>query len=206
VGGAFTWWLALAGFSLVLAACGADKKAANADAKASYQVLVGAGTHLLGLGNSHAAEQLFESAIAKDPRTTAAQFDLGVAYQQDGDTRDALRQYVIALRTDPEYVPALYNEATIVAARNAPLAIFYYRQVIRIQPDSPTALLNLGLLESRSRSLRPRALMDLRRAIRLDPSLRARVTTKVMHADVLSAARNPIHHPSRRRSTGAAGR
>jgi tetratricopeptide (TPR) repeat protein len=118
---------------------------------------------------------LFQQAIAKDPSDAAGQYDLGVAYQGDGDRRDAFHQYSQALADDPRYVPALFNKAILLSAHNAPLAIFDYRHVIDIQPDSPTAFLNVGLLLSRTRSALQLALFDLNQAVRLDPALRSRI-------------------------------
>lgn len=104
-----------------------------------------------------------------------AYYNLGVVYQGAGDTRDALRQYRKALTADPRYVPAIFNQAIIIARSNAPLAIFFYRQIIHFQPDSPTAFLNLGLLENQSKGLHPQARRDLARAVQLDPSLRGSI-------------------------------
>ena len=138
---------------------------------ASYATLVGAGASLLARGDTNAAAQLFHQAIAKDPTLAVAYYDLGVVDQQLGDRPSALHQYDLALVRDRSYTPALYNEAVLYAAHDAPLAIFYYRQVIRLKPDSPTALLNLGLLENLKKPTRPLAVRDLRRALALDPAL-----------------------------------
>ena len=35
--------------------------------------------------------------------------------------------------------------------------MFYYRQVIRMQPHSPTAYLDLGMLETETKALHPEA-------------------------------------------------
>jgi tetratricopeptide (TPR) repeat protein len=140
---------------------------------------------LLGLGNTHAAEQLFKQAIAKNPRDPVAHFDLGVVYQGGGDRRGAAREYKLALLDNPRYVPALYNEAVLVAARNPSLAIFYYRQVIRMQLRSPTAFLNVSILEGADKGLHAQAVRDLRQAVRLDPTLRGRVPAS-LRADVLA--------------------
>jgi hypothetical protein len=71
----------------------------------------------------------------------------------------------------------------VLAPRNPPLATFYYRQVIRIQPRSPTEFLNLGLLENQTKAGHRQAISDLRQAVRLDPKLRAIVPARLRRAD-----------------------
>ncbi len=157
-------------------ACGsAHNNNGNPDAHASYSTLVGASVTLLGKGNPGPAEQLLQHAIKKNPHSPVAYYDLGVAYQQQGNTRQAARNYLHAIAVDRNYVPALFNQAEIFAKRNAPLAIFYYRRIIRLKPDSPTAYLNLGLLEAATKALHRQALADLAKAVKLDPALRRQV-------------------------------
>jgi Tfp pilus assembly protein PilF len=138
-------------------------------------VLIGAGMDLLRQGNWSAAEQLFEQAIARKPSNPVGHYDLGVVLQRVGDREAALRQYRLAVASDPQYTPALFNEAVILAPRNPPLAMFYYRRIIATKPNSPTALLNLGLLEAANRYPRRIVLASLRRAVALDPALRSDV-------------------------------
>jgi tetratricopeptide (TPR) repeat protein len=159
-----------------VSACGGGhKESGNPDAHASYSTLVGASVALLGKGNTGAAEQLLQKAITKNPHSPVAYYDLGVAYQRQGNTRQAARNYLHAIAVDRNYVPALFNQAEIFAKRNAPLAIFYYRRIIHLKPDSPTAYLNLGLLEAATKALHRQALADLAQAVKLDPSLRGQV-------------------------------
>jgi tetratricopeptide (TPR) repeat protein len=176
----FATALAIAGLACSLGSCGGSApKPPAGTSTASYSTLVHAGIHLLDHGQTSAAEQLFQQAAVKNPRDPVAHYDLGVIFQQDGDRPGAFKEYKLAILADPRYVPALYNEAVLQSAHNAPLAIFYYRQVIRMQPDSPTALLNLGLLQDQTRAQRHQAVADLRRAVRLDPALGARIPASV---------------------------
>jgi tetratricopeptide (TPR) repeat protein len=191
----------MAGLACSLGACGGSSSPTKTTftSTASYSTLLNAGVHLLRQGNSSAAEQLFQQAIAKDPGGAVAHFDLGVIYQGAGERADALRQYQQALRVDSHYARALFNEAVLLAPHNAALAIYYYRQVVSIQPDSPTALLNLGLLENETKSLHARAVLDLRAAVKLDPSLRARIPAPLSRAlgPVPRRASNASSHPKR---------
>jgi tetratricopeptide (TPR) repeat protein len=167
----------------VTACGGGHKNSGNPDAHASYSTLVGASVTLLGKGNPGAAEQLLEQAVAKNPHSPVAYYDLGVAYQRQGNTRQAARNYLHAIAVDRNYVPALFNQAEIFSKRNAPLAIFYYRRIIHLKPDSPTAYLNLGLLEAATKALHRQAVADLTKAVKLDPSLRGQVPAP-LRADV----------------------
>jgi tetratricopeptide (TPR) repeat protein len=157
-----------------LSACGAGNKPRTATA-ADFSTLVGAGNDLLRAGNPQAAEQLFARAVDKNGDSAVAHYDLGVAYQDPGLTRQAMIEYERAVKVDPRFVPALYNQAVILAKHDRPLAIYRYRHVIRLLADSPTAFLNLGLLEWATDPTggRAAAIRDIGRAIRLDPSLRA---------------------------------
>ena len=155
--------------AVALAACG------GASDHESYTTLVGQGLKLLKQGNTAAATQKFQEAIARKSSSPVAYYDLGVVYQRQGKTFQARRDYGLAIHYDPTYVPALYNQAGLFANTSTPLAVFYYRRIIRVQPDSPTAYLNLGLLEAASPGLRTRALRDLAQAVKLDPALRADV-------------------------------
>lgn len=168
-------WFALAGLAGSLAACGGSSKPTTSTGSADYGTLVGAGVTLLRQGNPGAAEQLFRQAIPKRPRNPVGYYDLGVAYERAGDARDAVIEYEHALRVDARYAPALFNQAVIIAPRNPPTAMFLYRRVIHLQPDSATAYLNLGLLEIGTRALHRRGVRDLTRAVHLDPALRSRV-------------------------------
>lgn len=146
---------------------------------ASYPVLVDAGEHLLSDSNFNAAEQLFQQAIAREPSSPVAYYDLGVTYGRAGSPRLALHAYREALAADPKYVPALYNRALLVAVSNPPLAEFELRQILALQPDSPTALFHLGLLDVANSALRPAGLRELRRALTLQPTLRAELPPSV---------------------------
>jgi Tfp pilus assembly protein PilF len=162
--------------ALLLSSCGGSTKpSTTSSSHAPFTVLIGAGMDLLRQGNTSGAEQLFEQAVARQPSNPVGHYDLGVVLHGLGDRRGALRQYRLAVVSDPQYTPALFNEALMVAPRDPALAIFYYHRIIAIKPNSSTALLNLGLLEAANRYPRRIVLSTLRRAVALDPSLRSDV-------------------------------
>jgi Flp pilus assembly protein TadD len=141
--------------------------------------LLGAGTAAYNQADYNAATQLFEQATERAPTDAAARYDLGLAYQGEHRDADALVQYRKALSYDPTLVSAIFNEATIYGIHDTPLAIFLYRKVISLQAKSPTAYLNLGLLEAQDGQPAP-AGADLRQAVRLEPALRARIPPSVV--------------------------
>lgn len=160
---------ALAATASALAGCG------GASSHASYATLVGEGVKLLGQGNTGAATQKFQDAIARNKKNPVAYYDLGVTYQRRGNVSEAEHKYFLAIYHGPTYVPALYNLAGLLANTDPGLAVFYYRRIIRVKPDSPTAYLNLGLAEAARPEKSKHALADLAKAVKLDPALRADV-------------------------------
>jgi tetratricopeptide (TPR) repeat protein len=170
----------LAGAALagsILAGCGGPGTPSTSPA--DFSTLVGAGRAAFRQGDYNAASQLFEQALAKSPDDPTAHYDLGSVYQAENLDKQALTEYAKALAKDPTFVPAIYNEATIYAAHDVPLAIFLYRKVIHIQPNSPTAYLNLGLLEDQQ-GQHAQAGADLRQAVALDATLHNQIPPNVV--------------------------
>ena len=165
-----------------LAACSASASSP------SVATLLGAGTTEYRQGAYDAAAQLFQQALKKAPDDATAYFDLGSVYQAEHMDQQALQQYAMALRDDPDLSAAVYNQATIYASKNVPLAIFLYRKVISMQADSPTAYLNLGLLEAQQ-GQKAGAGVHLREAVKLDPVLRANIPA----ADAADLSLPPPH-------------
>jgi tetratricopeptide (TPR) repeat protein len=137
-----------------------------------------------------AAEGLLTQVTKLEPRNYAAYYDLGLAYQDQGAVRPALVAYAKAQALNERFVPVLYNRAVLYSRADPQLALFLYRRVISLQQDSPTAFLNLGLLEAaQGPHLRKQANRDLARAIQLDPSLASRIPAP-LRAGVAAAARS----------------
>lgn len=167
----------------MLTGCSDSAKSATTTTTApSYRVLVDAGLHLLAQHNVNAAEQLFVQAIRRDRRLPLAYYDLGVVYASEGLKQAAIAQYMHAVSVSPSFVPALYNEAVIEQTIRPRYAMSLYRHIIVIHPDASTSLLNLGLLEYATHQTSS-AITDLRKAVRLDHSLAARVP-RALRAEV----------------------
>jgi Flp pilus assembly protein TadD len=159
------------------AGCGGGASSTPTTAPPSFAVALGAGVAALKAGNANAAQQLFTEAVAREPTNADALYDLGVAYQDEGQSRNALRAYARALQHAPDDTRVEFNRAVIYSTTDVPLAIFLYRRVISLRPDSPTAYLNLGLLEAATHVTSAPA--DLSKAVQLDPSLAARIPSAV---------------------------
>jgi tetratricopeptide (TPR) repeat protein len=164
---------ALAAVAAALCACGG-----GAGSPPSVATLLGAGSSAFTEGHYKVASQLFQQAIGRDPSNASAHYDLGTVYQAEHLASGALAQYAEALTYDPRLVPAIFDQATIYAAHNRLLAIFLYERVIALQPNAPTAYLNLGLLEAEQGD-KVRAGADFRTALAQDPALHSLIPTAV---------------------------
>lgn len=176
--------------SLALTGCGSDEpKEANA------AQLVQAGLAAISQGNEEAAFAAFTEAAKKQPANVYAHYNLGTMLQKQGKTTEALQEYGLATQANPTYVPALFNAATIYAANNPELAVVTYRRVIKLQPTSPSAYLNLGLLEAQL-GLFAEAHRDLATAVKQNPAL-AKSIPKDVFARELKAGPAPSASPSK---------
>lgn len=136
--------------AVVLTACSSGGSSAKKDTpiEDDPKTLVAAGLEAVAEGNDQAALSAFQFAVVKDPGNFLAQYNVGALLQKQGDNVGALESYKSALAAKADYVPALYNEATIFGLTNPALAVATYTKVIALQPIAPTAYLNLGLLEA----------------------------------------------------------
>jgi Tfp pilus assembly protein PilF len=165
------------------------------DKNASAATLLAAGIKAETQGDNNGARQLFQQVLAKEPGNLYAHYNLGVIAQAEQDNPTALQEYGVALATNPSYVPALFNEATIYAATNPTLAVATYHQVIKLQPHAPTAYLNLGLLEAQLGQT-AQAVRDLSTAIHQDPTLAKSLPKKLLNKVGKAATQSPSSTPS----------
>jgi tetratricopeptide (TPR) repeat protein len=184
-----------------VAACGGG----GSVPQASIATTLAAGSAALRHGNYRAAEGLFLQVTQRDPKQVAGYYDLGLAYQNQGDDRDALVAYAKAQRLDEDFVPVLYNRAVLYSASDPQLAMFLYQRVISIQHDSPTAYLNLGLLEAaHAPELRHQAEALLARAVRLDPALASQIPS-ALRAGLRTAGGGATAAPGTKASSSPKG-
>lgn len=88
---------------------------------------------------SEAADE-FRKAIAEQPNSIPAHFNLGAALTQTGELREAIQQFSETLRLDPDHANAHYNLGLLFAQANEhEEAIKHLRSTIRASPDDSSA-------------------------------------------------------------------
>ena len=129
--------------------------------------------------------------LGKTPESvslTAAYYDLGLVFQNQGRNGDAETQYHIVLTMKPTYAPALYNLAILRAAANDTAgATSLYRQAIASSPDFANAHFNLGLL-LRKAGQKTEGDNEIRQAVKLDKSLAAKAAAQGVNTTATTTA------------------
>ena len=157
----------------IAAACGNSD---NPSPTAAANTLVSQGLAAETSGRIQQALQDFNAAVAKNPASPVAYFDLGTIYQEHlNNSTQAATEYNKALLADPNYKPALYNLATLKASSDPQGAISLYGQLLKLDPKQPSVLFNLGLLLIQQKDQVLQGHAYLKQAIALQPSLASRV-------------------------------
>ncbi len=91
------------------------------------------------------SKALFAHAVAVTQENAVARLNLGVAFEQAGQTNEALAQYRESLRINPGRAQAHNNVANLLAASGKKEeAVTHYREALRLNKKAPLAHLNLG--------------------------------------------------------------
>ena len=136
-------------------------------ASAAAQTQLDAGVSLARSGNYGEAAAAFRRALAADPRSLAARFNLGVAFVAQGRLDAAVAAFRDALEMAPD-VAALHVNLGAALKRRGDLdqAILSYERAAALEPSLGT-LNNLGsALRERGRAAD--AIAAFRRALRID--------------------------------------
>ena len=160
----------LAAVALLATACtSSDSPTSSANA------LISEGLASESHGQTQEAIKDFNSAVAKNPASAIAYYDLGVVYQQQvNDPTSAAQADNKALLANPNYKPALFNLAILQTQSDPTAAIATYTQLLKLNPNDANTLFNLGLLLiAENQPLQGHA--DLKKAIAIDPTLAKRV-------------------------------
>jgi tetratricopeptide (TPR) repeat protein len=98
-------------------------------------------------GRLDEAEKDYHEALAMDPKSKFALFDLGELAQSQNRIVAAEAYYRLALEQDPEMVQPLFNLAIVrTAAGDVKEAIDLYRRAVAKDPNYAAAHYNLGIL------------------------------------------------------------
>ncbi|MCC6769405.1 MAG: tetratricopeptide repeat protein [Bacteroidia bacterium] len=93
---------------------------------------------------TEALDQL-NAVLKVNRRSPKAYYMKGMVYKEAGDTTLALSSFLTATEQDPEYALAFEQMGLIYAAKKDKRAPDFYQTALRLNPNSPTVLYNLGL-------------------------------------------------------------
>ena len=157
--------------ALLLSACGSTPSASQTVAQE-----LTAGVAAQNAGDYASASQYYLKVLASEPKNATALYDMGDIDQLQSLNAAAKARYEAALAVDPNFISAMYNLATLEAATSPNDARVLYDQVIKLSPKYANAHFNLGYVLL-SLGDRRAGLAEINEGVRLDPSLKSRVTT-----------------------------
>ena len=141
-------YIPAAGFSVVLAWCWGKIDGFKGRVGLGIWMIVAVGLlweRAAAWGDDQA---LFESVVAKHPRSARGHFGLGLALQRRGDLPGAIACYQRATTLYPRYFEAEYNRAAaLVEIGEFPAAAEAYRRVVELRPKHTNARHVLAMLE-----------------------------------------------------------
>jgi Flp pilus assembly protein TadD len=124
--------------------------------------------------DSKGAARTYRRVLELDPGNKLAWYNLGVIARQDGRTADARAAYDKALKIDPSFGSALYNQAMLLESSEPDRALGLLKRAVAANPKASTAHLQLGhILAKKDRDDEAEA--AYRRAVAVDPSLHVHV-------------------------------
>ena len=84
-------------------------------------------------------------ALETDPYNARAFFIKAYALKEYGDTSKAIRNYMEAVKNNPDYYEAYVELGNLFRAKKDPVAEKYYQNAIEIKPENTDAYYNLGI-------------------------------------------------------------
>ncbi|SFG61772.1 tetratricopeptide repeat protein [Streptomyces mirabilis] len=154
-----------------------ESKTASGTLTKRHQVDVLMQTALLQQSEIHdskGAADTYGRLLKLDPRNKVAWYNLGVIAQQDDEPDDARTAYDKALKIDPSFTSALFNEAILLKSSDPDRAIELLKKCIAADPKAGTAYLQLGqILAEKDRD--DEAGEAFRHMAAIEPSLRSQV-------------------------------
>lgn len=120
------------------------------------------------------ADRAYRRVLELDPQSKFAWYNLGVMAHESGRAADARADYDKALKIDPMFPSALFNEALLLESSDPDRAAELLKRVIAGHPKDATAHLHLGRIWAQ-KNRDDKAADEFRRAVAADPSLRSQV-------------------------------
>ena len=112
----------------------------------------------------------YKRAIELHPNFAVSYFNLGIALQDKGDSRAALKSYRIAIKINPNYLEAHYNIGSVLHKMgDLNAAIESYKTSLKIDPNYSRACNNLGNA-LKDKGNYESAIVCLETAIKLSPN------------------------------------
>ena len=100
---------------------------------------VNAVTSALRSGKFADALQLLKPLVRQFPSNSQLLTLQGLAYSGNGHKQEALASFQNALKSSPDYLPALEGAAQLEYEKNSPEAAPLLRRVLKVAPEDPTA-------------------------------------------------------------------
>jgi tetratricopeptide (TPR) repeat protein len=161
------------------AACGSTASTRPGASHMTVDALITAGNSSQQKGDAPAAAALYAKAIADDPTSAVALYDLGdldqIALHESGA---AETEYGRALVVDPRFIDARFNLAILESPSHPTVAIASYDTIIGFDGSDADAYLNLGYLLKRVGKTSASA-AAFHKAVTLDPALKSRMSKPI---------------------------
>lgn len=156
-------------------ACGGDDKAdgssANATGTKKATATLNEGLKAHADGDLTRATEFYNETLKLDSSNKFAYYNLALIDEARSNYGLAEQKYREALKSDPEYGPALFNLAILRTGPDPSEAISLYERALKANPKDASAWLNLGLLQ-RASGQKAEGDESVRKAIVLNPRLK----------------------------------
>jgi tetratricopeptide (TPR) repeat protein len=128
------------------------------------------GQELIRMERPAEAVRLLRKAVDASPGYPPAHFNLGVAFNQEGQKEPALDEFTAAIKLQPDYFEAHAAMGLTLLETGRPIgAVKHFREAVRLRPNLPGARRNLGnaLMQTDSHA---EAIKEYEEALRLEPN------------------------------------
>ena len=127
------------------------------------------GQELVRMERAAEAVPLLKKAVDASPAYAPAHFNLGVAFNQEGQKEPALDEFTAAIKLQPDYFEAHAAMGLTLLETGRPIgAVQHFREAVRLRPNLVGARNNLGnaLMQTGAPA---EAIKEYEEALRLDP-------------------------------------